>query len=655
MTQLTAFPSRPPQLTSAHLARSAVIYLRQSSPGQVQYNTGSAARQYSQQDLARAWGWDEERILVVDDDLGVSGVKVGGRQGFAHMLRWINDGQVGAVFTVHEDRLARNLLEFAQLITACEHARVLLVIDGRVTDLHQAGDRLLTVMMGVFAEHENRDRMHKLRSSLLSKITVQKSALGIPPAGYDAPADTTTSYSRRQRWGAQWHQSADPAVVQAITEVFTQFRLLGTVGAVRRALRRQGLRIPCRVMGGPHYGDVVFQLATYARILSVLTNPCYTDAFVYGKTRRTAAPTTAGRPATVTIMARPPEEWVVVRDHHEPHVTWEEFRAIQARIQANATQPTGVPREGAALLGGLLSCRHCGHAMVVGYGRRGGNVPRGFYGCLLREPAGHWYCHHISATTLDSPVTRMVLQTLASLTSQAVQDALAQEHVGHDQQRQVRVQELQRAEATVALAQRRYKAVDPDNTLVARQLERDYEAGLQHLEQLRFAQRHEEQQPVREEGPADVQTLLAIAADVHRVWTHPAVTNVERKELLRALLDRVVFEEPIPGVIELTLQWHGGTVRTVQTYRTTAVKYRILDLWHTGTTVKEIVALLNAEGLCTAQQRPWSETAVEYTLYKYARPTVRWQAVQHRIRELHGQEYAAGRSRSSSMLKACVC
>jgi hypothetical protein len=280
--------------------------------------------------------------------------------------------------------------------------------------------------------------------------------------------------------------------------------------------------------------------------------------------------------------------------------------------------------------------------MVVGYGRRGGNVPRGFYGCLLREPAGHWYCHNISATTLDPPVIRTILQTLAGLTAQAVHDALAQERAGHDQQQRVHAQARQQAEAAVTLAERRYKAVDPDNPLVAHQLERDYEAALRHLEQLRCAQRQEGQQTAREEGPADVQTLLAIAADVHRVWTHPAVTNVERKELLRALLDRVVFEEPIPGVIELTLHWHGGTVSTIRTYRTTAVKYRILDLWHTGTTVKEIVALLNAEGLRTAQQRPWSETAVEYTLYKYARPTARWQAVQHRIRELHGQGLRCG-------------
>jgi hypothetical protein len=144
--------------------------------------------------------------------------------------------------------------------------------------------------------------------------------LGRRPSALSALAGTPTG--RHRRWGGQWQKSADPAEVHALTEVFTQFRLFGTVGAVVRAFQRQGLRVPTRVMGGPAYGEISFQPATYARILSVLTNPCYTDAFVYCKTRRTSAPTTAGRPAKVTIAPRPPEEWVTVRDHHEPFVSW---------------------------------------------------------------------------------------------------------------------------------------------------------------------------------------------------------------------------------------------------------------------------------------------------------------------------------------------
>jgi DNA invertase Pin-like site-specific DNA recombinase len=267
-----SLPPCPPRFDAAHRDGYAVIYLRQSSPFQVQYNTGSTARQYSLQDLALAWGWPQERIVVLDKDLGLNGSQIGIRVDFPQMLTLIKKREVSAVFTVHVDRFARSFLEFAELVIACEQAQVPWVVDGQVIDLSQGNDRLLAMMLGVLAEYENHDRMHKLRSSLLAKITVQKGALGIPPAGYDAPADTTTPYSRRRRWGAQWHKSADPAVVQAITEVFAQFRLLGTLGALVRALGKQGLQVLCRVMGGPHYGDIEFQPVTYPRILSVLTN-----------------------------------------------------------------------------------------------------------------------------------------------------------------------------------------------------------------------------------------------------------------------------------------------------------------------------------------------------------------------------------------------
>jgi DNA invertase Pin-like site-specific DNA recombinase len=243
MTPPTAFPPRPARFSAEHLQRSAVVYVRQSSPFQVQHNTGSTARQYSLQDLALAWGWPQERIIVVDDDLGLSGSKIGVRMGFPQMLTLIKRGQVSAVFTVHVDRLARNLLEFAELATACEYAHVPWVVDGRVIDLEQGNDRLTAMMLGVFADYENRDRMHKLHSSRLAKVSVHKEALGPPPAGYEAPSDPAPT-GRRRRWGTQWQKDADPAVRLALTEVFARFRELRTVGAVVRVCQRQGLRCP---------------------------------------------------------------------------------------------------------------------------------------------------------------------------------------------------------------------------------------------------------------------------------------------------------------------------------------------------------------------------------------------------------------------------
>src|SRR5215813_5151041 len=181
MSTQISFPLPPVRFTAAHLTRHAVMYLRQSSQFQVRHHTGSTARQYALQDLAAAWGWPPERIIVVDNDLGVSGSKIGVRMGFPQMIELITNGQVSAVFTVHVDRLARNLLEFAQLATACEQFQVPWVVDGHVIELDQGSDRLLAMVLGIFAEHENRDRIHKMRSSLLAKIREHKSAIGIPP------------------------------------------------------------------------------------------------------------------------------------------------------------------------------------------------------------------------------------------------------------------------------------------------------------------------------------------------------------------------------------------------------------------------------------------------------------------------------------------
>lgn len=614
-----------------------MIYLRQSSQFQVEHHTGSTARQYALQDLAAAWGWSTDRIIVVDNDLGVSGSKIGVRMGFLQMISLITSSQVSAVFTVHVDRFARNLLEFAQLTTACEQFQVPWVVDGRVIELDQGSDRLLAMILGVFAEHENRDRVHKMRSSLLAKIREHKSALGMPPIGYDAPIAETAFARRRRSWGPQWVKSADPLVVQAVEEIFTQFRLTGTVGAVVRALRRTGQRIPCRRMDGLQYGTVEFHLPTSARVRQILRNPCYTDAFVFLRARLTTKSAVPGIPAHAVPMRRPPEEWEIVREHHEPYLSWEEFWANQDRMRASRSVRGSTPRQGAALLGRLLVCGHCNYRLHVHYGRHGQTVAIGGYRCPPSKSTGRWECLNVIASVVELPVLAEVLQTLHGVTAQAVEDALAQEQAARDQQRHLHAHELQQAEAAVTLAERRFKAVDPANTLVARQLEAEYEAALRQCAQLRYAQSQAAPPPDPQEGVTDVTSLLAIAADVQRVWAHPAVTNEERKELLRALLDRIVVRETTPGVMELTLHWHGGKVSTVQGYRKTGIKYHVVEYWQTGMTARDIAAALNAEGVRTVRGQPWSAKAVGNVLYLNARSTPRWQAVQVRIRELHGE------------------
>jgi DNA invertase Pin-like site-specific DNA recombinase len=325
MTTTATFSSRPAGITDSHVARYALIYLRQSSLSQVEHNVGSTARQYKAKDLAQEWGWPEDRIIVVDDDLGTSSTQAGKRRGFAHVLDLINRGQVGALFTVHADRLARNLLEFAQIVTLCEKHFVPLVIDGELKDLHETHDRLLTILLGVFAEHENRDRAHKLRSAMIAKIRDHHYAQGTPPAGYDATPDAALPAMRGRVWGGHWSKSTDPAVVSAIDQIFTLFQSLGTPGAVVRELIRQGLAIPKRVMQGLQYGAVVFSPPTSSRVRAILRNPNFTAAFVYAKTHRhDSGHLRQDGTGPLKVGRRPREEWLIVRDHHEPYISWEQ-------------------------------------------------------------------------------------------------------------------------------------------------------------------------------------------------------------------------------------------------------------------------------------------------------------------------------------------
>ncbi len=635
MTTDLLFPPRPLQILPLHLHRLAVVYLRQSTVAQVQHHIGSTARQYHQQDLAHAWGWPLAHIRVIDADLGVSGSVIGGRSGFAELLALVQDGQVGAIFVVNTDRLARNMVEFSELLLACDRRQVALVIDGQVRDLHEAGDRLLATVLGAFAEHENRDRQQKLRHSMEAKIRDLGLAQGAPPPGYDAPVDGSLPSERGRTWGGHWVKSADPVVVGTITQVFTLFRTLGSVGRVTRELRRQGASLPCRVMAGPDYGTLIMQPVTYPHVYRLLRNPNYTDAFAFAKTYQNwTAPVTAPGEPPVRNRKRPSDQWVITRHHHDPYVSWEEFWDIQAQMRHNCSRRDTAPREGKALLSRLLRCAHCGAAMILHYGRGRNLKPHAYYLCRRDEAlASPKPCHNLSISIADPPVVRAVLHTLAALTPDALADALAQEHAVAQQQVQHRQRTLTEADAAVALAARRYHAVDPDHALVRLALERDYEAALGRREEVArtLATAAPLPPPAATDDPA---VLLQTASEVAQVWHHPAVTNEDKKELLRALLERVMLREDTPGVLQFTLHWHGGATSTVHTYRPGAMKHVILAHWHASLTAEAIADALNAAGQRTLLGSPWSAPTVVSTLYKRARTTPRWLATQQRLEAL---------------------
>ena len=259
----------------------------------------------------------------------------------------------------------------------------------------------------------------------------------------------------------------------------------------------------------------------------------------------------------------------------------------------------------------------------------------------------------MNASYLDPPVLCAVLQTLAELTPQAVTEALAQEQQVHVQHQWQHAHVLQKAESAVTLAERRYKAVDPDNRLVRQRIERDYEDALRHRTECELTLARMPMPVAPATSPDDAQTLLPVASDVRNVWDPPAVTNEERKELLRALLKQIVCHENTPGFLDLTLQWHGGATSAVCVHRPSAIKQRILAHWQTGATVTAITTALNAAGLQTRVKRPWSLKTVDNILYTHARSTEQWGRTQQRLWALSHEGLRGKRWRIVSTPREC--
>jgi len=541
------------KINASHLSRAAIIYPRQSTPAQVANNRESTERQYALVSKATSLGWSPQKVTVIDEDLGVSGAGVVERSGFARLTAEVALGHVGIVLGLEVSRLARNNADWYRLLDLCGITNTLIGDADGIYDAASYNDRLLLGLKGTMSEAE----LHILRARLVGGIR-NKAARGelrrgLPVGFVWGDADGEIRFD------------PDEAVRAAIHAVFTRFSEFGSVRRVWRWFCSEGLSFPWR----RHYGHEIQWIdPTYVSIYHVLRNPVYAGVYTYGRTRHEVILDASG---TRKKHARklPQSQWAVfIPNHHEGYIDWTTYEANRARIATNnhprPHQPgSGAVREGGALLQGLAVCGRCGRKLLTHYTGRTSSPSYHCVGDAIAN-ARSAYCLNIGGTQVDEAVARAMLTTLEPLGVKAAIAAAERLEADHHSALSQWRLTVERASYEVQRAERRYRAVDPENRLVARGLESEWEKWLRELDGAKAELRRREALQPTTLSDRERQRLLALGADLHSVWEAPTTSARDKKELLRTVLEEVIVtvDKPLQRT-ELTLRWRGGALTEI--------------------------------------------------------------------------------------------
>ncbi|HEV8718851.1 MAG TPA: recombinase family protein [Candidatus Binatia bacterium] len=537
------------KITADHLRRCALVYVRQSSPAQVEHNRESTELQYKLVDRALDLGWKREQVEVIDDDLAVSGTGLVDRSGFDYITARVALGRVGIIFGREVSRLARNNTEWYRLLDLCGVTNTLITDADGIYHPGLFNDRLVLGLKGTMSEAE----LHVLRARLDGGIR-NKAARGQLRRGL--PVGLV--------WGDQEGEvlfHPDEAVVNAIRTVFDRFDEMGSARQVWLWFRSQELRFP---LSSILLDGIRWVTATYTKIHQVLTNPVYAGAYVYGKTRCERYVDQTGRVRKRARRLQRSEWAVLIRDHHRGYIDWDTFEANQARIARNTRprphEPGGAVREGTALLQGIATCGHCGRRLRVYYTGRYSSPGYHCAGNIIVNGRGE-YCLRVGGLQIDDAVAAAFLAALAPAGVEASLRAAEELQADRDAVVVQRKHDVERACYEAQRAERRYRAVDADNRLVARGLEAEWEKCLRALDAAEAELARSEQQQPRPFSAEDRKAVLSLGSDLERVWSAPTTTDRDRKELLRCLLQEVIIAiDKDQQKAHLTLRWLGGLV-----------------------------------------------------------------------------------------------
>lgn len=614
---------------ASHLARKAVIYVRQSTPSQVLTNQESTRLQYALKKRASDLGWHAEDIEVVDADLGLTGSSVQEREGFKELLTEVTLGRIGLILSSDVTRLSRNCSDWYPLLDVCGYKGTLIGDRESVYDPAAAEGRLVLGLKGTLSEMELHTIRGRLTAGLLSKAERGELALNLP-IGLE-----------RDEHGLV-HKDPNLEVQNRISLVFETFLRLRTASKVLRCFKESELLLPRR----DRFGDVAWKTPT-ATILSILKNPAYAGAFVYSRTRDSTLRTRQG---TVRKFERlPMEQWrIVVKDKYPAYVDWQTFEKIQKMIEDNHAEydrnkTRGVPREGKALLHGIVYCGECGRKMVVQY--KGG----AHYVCnALRREYGAPVCQFLPADPVDDVVVNAFFEALSPVELDLYSKAMARREQADEQAQNARHQQLQRLRYQAELARRRFEKVDPDNRLVADELERRWEAALRELRRAEEAEddRSGQSNAAGEELSEELQaTFTAIGQKLPEVWDGNLLSQQHKKALLRCLIEKVVIHRLRPDLLRVRIVWKGGQTTTFEV-RTNVASFADLsgaeelerligELFQEGLSDEEIAHRLTNHG----HRSPQSAHVLSSTVSK----------VRHRLRLLRSHSQSHPRNTAGSL------
>jgi DNA invertase Pin-like site-specific DNA recombinase len=540
------------KITPSHIQRAACVYIRQSTPGQVEHNRESTARQYALAHRACQLGWSKEQVVIIDEDLGLSGSSTDKRSGFARLTSEVALAHVGIVLGLEVSRLARNNADWYRLLELCGVTDTLIADNDGVYHPALFNDRLLLGLKGTMSEAELHILRARLDGGIRNKAARGELRRGLP-VGFI--------------WGEQDGEvlfHPDEAVTGAIRTVFERFAEWGSARRVWLWFRSEGLSLPLQQAPAGQPGPIRWVTPTYTAVHHILTNPVYAGAYTYGKTKYERYVDEQGS-VKKRIRHLPIAQWaVLLPEHHPGFIDWATYQANQARLDSN-TRPTphqsgGAVREGAALLQGLVTCGHCGRRLHVHY--RGRNSVPGYH-CAGKDLVNGrgLYCLNVGGMAIEQAVTHTFLEAITPAAIEATRLSVEQLQSNHDAALSQWRLEVERSRYEAERAERRYRTVEPENRLVARGLETEWEDRLRDLATAEMELRRREQQRPSTITPEQLQAIQRLGSDIRQVWAATTTTDRDRKELLRTLLEEVILNlKRAEGHAHLTLRWRGGAI-----------------------------------------------------------------------------------------------
>ena len=604
------------KLQAEHLRRAAYVYVRQSTAQQVRTHRESQQRQYALADRARQLGF--ARVVVIDEDLGKSGSGLVDRPGFGQLLAAICGGEAGAVLALEASRLARNNRDWHHLLDLCAMTDTVIIDDHGVYDPKQINDRLLLGLQGTMSEFELSLFRQRARQAFEQKAQ-RGHAMWEVPVGFVRTEDD------------RCEQIPDRQVQQAVAGVFRKFHELGSARQTTLWYRDQNILLP-QVQPGTSGREITWALASLSRVRQMLKNPCYAGALVYGRTATKTA-IVEGRAHHTGRTRKSQEQWrVLLLDNHVGYISWDDYQRIQKMLEANGAMRTGqaggAAKGGGALLSGLLRCGRCGRQMLVQYSGTTGRVPR--YGCHGgRENRGSASCLSLGAWRVDQAVAEEVLAAIQPAGAQASLLALEQLAHGQHEKSAALTLALERARYEANRVQRQYEAVDPENRLVAGELEKRWNSALARVTELeQQLQAIGKQETVVTAEQKD--QLLHLGQRLEEAWNHSAAPPELKKRILRTVLHEIVINHTEDNRAHLlVLHWQGGVHTELRVQRNRPGHHRRVTDINVIELIRElskvcidstIAATLNRLGYRTGTGKTWRAHSVSSLRYTHRLP-----------------------------------